>query len=653
MCGIAGIWQREKGADAVSAVGRATSALAHRGPDDSEVVNIPTQTIDSSVVFGHRRLSIIDLSAAGHQPMRDPRTGNWIVFNGEVYNFAELRAELEGQGCRFRSDSDTEVILQSYGAWGRDCVTRWRGMFAAAIWDAARQELFLVRDRLGIKPLYYFYKDGQFIFASELRALLRTGLIERKISLGALSTYLMFGAVQDPLTLVEGVMSLPAAHTLTVGAAGLELKEYWELPLDGPAGQVDINRAHARIAERLEEAVRLRLISDVPLGVFLSGGIDSSALAMLMRQSSPDQVQAFTIGFLNEEFNEANQARQIAAHLGIKHHPILLTEEEMLASCDAALDALDQPSIDGINTFHISRAVKKAGITVTLSGLGGDEAFCGYRHFRTLPNMERFEKHRERLPYVLRQAGASLLSLRGGTAKLRALILDDYGFAQPYYLTRALFLPQQIASLLEYDSIPLIDYGPWAARLRETVKRARALDPINRVSYLEFKTYIANTLLRDADVMSMAHSLEIRVPLLDHLLLEEIMRVPGRAKLDPRMPKPLLVRSLPESLPAGVTAGPKRGFTLPFADWLPGRLRSEVEETLAHPPQALDGIINPESVRAVWRSFLSGGCSWTRPWSLYVLYRVVDRLFKTPNASAMRPSVEEAIFDVPALPLPV
>jgi asparagine synthase (glutamine-hydrolysing) len=630
MCGIVGVWSKERWPEGSQAIARAVSVLAHRGPDDSGMVKISPASGDGSIVLGHTRLAIIDLSEAGHQPMHDPETGNWIVYNGEVYNFTELRAELEAKGRHFRSDSDTEVILQSYRVWGKDCVSRWRGMFAAAIWDAARQELFLVRDRLGIKPLYYSYTNGQFLFASEVRALLETGLISREINLAALNTYLMFGAVQDPLTLIENVISLPAAHTLTVKASGIELREYWELPLECDDERDSIAATSERIAERLEEAVQLRLVSDVPLGVFLSGGIDSSALAMLMRRVSPEQVKTFTISFVNEAFDEAAQAKQTALKLGVEHHSILLTESDMLASCEAALDALDQPSIDGINTFHISRAVKGAGMTVALSGLGGDEAFCGYAHFRTVPRMERFAQRFEGLPYIMRQAGASLLrrSRSDRNTKLRALLLDDYGFTHPYFLARTLFLPEQIASLFEQDAIGAINYGEWAVRVRQIIERSRKLDPVNRVSYLELKTYIANTLLRDADVMSMAHSLEVRVPLLDHRLLEDVMRLPGRAKLNSRVPKSLLVRSLPESLPAGITSRPKRGFTLPFSEWLPGQLRSEVEETLAHPPAALEGVINAEGVRAVWQSFLAGECSWTRPWSLFVLYCVVERILK-------------------------
>ena len=635
MCGIIGVWTKEAHADVAGGVARGVSALAHRGPDGSGVVEIVPTQAGGTVVFGHRRLAIIDLSAAGHQPMRDPETGNWIVYNGEVYNFAELRAELEAAGCRFRSDSDTEVILQSYRVWGRDCVRRWRGMFAAAIWDARREELFLVRDRLGVKPLYYAHTGTQFVFASELRALLAAGLAERRLNLAALDTYLMFGAVQDPLTIIDRVMSLPAAHTLVFRGGSVEVQEYWELPLECDGGGRALSSVTQGIAGRLEEAVRLRLISDVPLGVFLSGGVDSGALALLMQRVSPEQVKAFTVVFADKAFDEGAQARQTAARLGVEHHQILLTEAEMLASYTDAIGALDQPSIDGVNTFHVSRAVKQSGMTVALSGLGGDEVFCGYDHFRSVPRMESFARRWRRVPFSLRNAAASLF--KGGqsdrSAKLRALLLGDYGFPHPYYLSRTLFLPDRIAALFEPDAISAIEYGAWAQRIQQTMARARQLDPINRISYLELKTYLANTLLRDTDVISMAHSLEVRVPLLDHRLLEDVMRLPGRMKLEAGTPKPLLVHSLPEPLPTEVTTGAKRGFVLPYANWLLGRLRAEVEETFANTPAALEGIISPTGGQAVWRAFLEGRCSWTRPWSLFVLYRVVGRLFQMAGNS--------------------
>jgi asparagine synthase (glutamine-hydrolysing) len=625
-----------------SAVARGIGVIAHRGPDDIGEVEIIPAHDESAVVFGHRRLSIIDLSEAGHQPMLDQESGNWIAYNGEVFNFREMRAELESLGCRFRSDSDTEVILQSYRVWGRDCVRRWRGMFAAAIWDERRQELFLVRDRLGIKPLYYAQTGAGLVFGSEIKSLLATGLIQRKINLAALDTYLMFGAVQDPLTLIDGVESLPPAHTLVFKDGRAQLREYWELPLESSGDDKSTAiEATEQLRGLLEESVRLRLISDVPLGVFLSGGVDSSALALLMRRVSREQVKAFTISFADKKFDEGEQARQTAEALGVEYHPILLTEAEMLASYADAIKALDQPSIDGVNTYHVSRAVKRAGMTVALSGLGGDEAFCGYNHFRTIPRMERFINQWKRLPLGLRHLGASMLrgDGYGRNAKLRALMTGDYGFAHTYFLSRTLFLPEGIAALLDPSALLAIDYGSWARRLKLMMERARALDPINCISYLEFKNYIPNTLLRDTDVMSMAHSLEVRVPLLDHLLLEAVMSLPGRLKLDPKMPKPLLVRSLPEALPAGVISGPKRGFVLPYAKWLHGKLRAEVEESFARPPAALEGIVNREGVQAVWRSFLDGQCSWTRPWSMFVLYQVVKRLFDSSG------DIHEVDFD--------
>lgn len=656
MCGIVGVWADREPSRLLRAVELGMAALVHRGPDDDGLTKVtPFLSEQGTVVLGHRRLSILDLTEAGHQPMKDPETGNWIIYNGEVFNFSELRRELEALGCHFNSDSDTEVILKSFRVWGHDCVRRWRGMFAAGIWDAARQELFLVRDRLGIKPLYYAHREGMFAFASELRALLATGLIPRTINPGAIDSYLAFGAVQDPLTAIEGVMSLPAAHVLVINAHGVETREYWEMPLESDKAVQDQVVASALIKEHLQEAVALRLVSDVPLGIFLSRGIDSNALAMLMRRASPSLVKAFTIGFTNETFDEGAQAKLTAQQLGVEHHTILLTEEEMLASCAEAVEALDQPTIDGINTFHISRAVRRAGVTVALSGFGGDEVFGGYAHFRTLPRMERFASRAAQVPFTLRRLAVSGMrkSRSDRAAKLRALILDDYGFAHPYYLTRTLFLPQQIAGLLEPEVIPAIDYGPWMARVRQTIRRSQQLDPINRISYLELKTYIANTLLRDADVMSMRHSLEVRVPLLDHVLIESVMRIPGHLKMQAGRTKSLLVDSLPEPLPKGVTGRPKRGFTLPFSEWLPGQMRTEVEETLRQPPSGLQGMLNPESVLAVWSAFLGGECSWTRPWALFVLYRVVERLLRSAHGG--QDGYEEAptSYDSSALSLPV
>lgn len=643
MCGILGLSFIGRREDAIDAVQRGLSTIAHRGPDDTGLISVAGAGDDHQVVLGHQRLAIIDLSSAGHQPMFDPQTGNWIIYNGEVYNFKELRGELEGQGCTFHSNSDTEVLLQSYRIWGRECVKRWRGMFALAIWDEQRKEMFLVRDRLGIKPLYYALRAkgkeqsedfesesaGTFIFGSEVRAILATGLVEPKLNAAAIDTYLMFGSVQDPLTIIEGVQSLPAGHTLTLKPNGTaEVDEYWDLPFADTSLNGNGDNKKSQLGETLAEAVRLRLISDVPLGVFLSGGIDSSAVAMLAQLGSPDQIKTFSIGFEEKSFDEGDQAQQTASKLGVEHHAIMLTEVEMLSSYQEAIAAADQPSIDGINTFHVSRAVKSAGMTVALSGLGGDEVFCGYDHFRTIPRRERLIELWSHSPLVLRRLASSVLPANSSdrNSKLRALLLSEYGFRHPYFLSRTLFLPNQIACLLSPDAVTTIDYGDWATRMQQIMSRSQTLDPVNRLSYFELKTYIANTLLRDTDVMSMAHSLEVRVPLLDHVLVEKVFRMPGSVKIG-KTKKPLLVGSLPTALPEAVTAGPKRGFVLPYAKWLNGSLREDVEASLTNQPEVLAGVIQPAGVLAIWESFLKGRTSWTRPWSIFVLYEVVRRIF--------------------------
>lgn len=684
MCGILGLSFVGRREDAIEAVERGLATIVHRGPDDRGLIAVAGTADHQQVVFGHQRLAIIDLSNAGHQPMFDPQTGNWISFNGEVYNFKELRRELEGHGCAFRSNSDTEVLLQSYRVWGRECVKRWRGMFALAIWDEQRKEIFIARDRLGIKPLYYcgpgvspVMVDGKakthrqdaratFIFGSELRAILATGLVEPKLNITGVDTFLMFGAVQDPLTLIDGIKSLPAAHTLTLKANGaVELYEYWDVREDflssagGKRGVPDLadksssngaqHETKGELRDTLAEAVRLRLISDVPLGVFLSGGIDSSAIAMLAQSQSGDPVKTFTIGFEEASFDEGAQAKETARLLGVEHHLILLTEAEMLASYQEAVAALDQPSMDGVNTFHVSRAVKNAGMTVALSGLGGDEVFCGYDHFRTIPRREHLLERWSGAPLMLRRFASSMVPGNGSdrNVKLRALILAEYGFPHPYFLSRTLFLPNQIAQLLEPEALAGIDYADWGGRMKTMLIRAGNLDPINRISYLELKTYIANTLLRDTDAMSMSHSLEVRVPLLDHVLVEEMFRIPGSMKMG-KTAKPLLVRSLPKALPTPVTSGTKRGFVLPYAKWLSGSLRREVEASLTNQPEVLTGIIQPQGVLAIWESFLAGRTSWTRPWSLFVLYEVTRRIFcQTPTSL---PLPKAAGFEVLSIP---
>ncbi|HEV7397108.1 MAG TPA: asparagine synthase C-terminal domain-containing protein, partial [Pyrinomonadaceae bacterium] len=350
----------------------------------------------------------------------------------------------------------------------------------------------------------------------------------------------------------------------------------------------------------------------------------------LAREGSDELVKTFSIAFEEESFDESALARLTATKLGVEHQSILLTESAMLASCEAAIAAQDQPSIDGINTFHISKAVKQAGMTVALSGLGGDEVFCGYDHFRTLPRREHLIDWWGKTPRALRRMATYLVpNGNDRKAKLRVLISGEYGFPHPYFLSRTLFLPNQIAGLLTPDAVTQIDYGDWGRRLRTIINRSLKLDPINRLSYLELKNYIANTLLRDTDVMSMAHSLEVRVPLLDHVLVEQVLRIPGHNKVKNNAAKPLLVSSLPQALPREVVSGPKRGFVLPYEKWLKGGLFAQVQESLSDQPKALAGIISPTAVLDNWQAFLNGSTNWARPWAIFVLYESVRRILSS------------------------
>jgi len=632
MCGIFGI----VGRDAHIAEGilkRGTDSLAHRGPDDSGTIllrdSIPGPV---EIGLGSRRLAILDLSPLGHQPMHDPESGNWIVYNGEIYNFLEVRAELERTGTVFVSHSDTEVLLKAYARWGEPCLAKFRGMFAFAIWDAQQHRLLIARDPMGIKPLYYAQSGSYFLFASEVRTLLGTGLIPRRIDSAGLLNYLTFGSAYDPLTLVDGVHSLPPGHTLSWTYGAIKISSYWDL--------VDDSASHGRLSAELsseneplavkqlqpilEEAVRAQLVSDVPVGVFLSGGIDSSALVSILSRGGVTP-STFSIDFRETEFSEAEHSRAIAKKFRTDHHEIVVSQTDVLATIPQALGAMDLPTMDGINTYFVSRETRAAGVKVALSGLGGDEVFAGYSNFRTVPRMERFANTWKHVPALVRNSTAAAFaafSLESDqTRKLTTLARGNGRLLHPYFLTRMLFIPSQRDLLFPGADSVVTDSA--TASQRDLLQRSLSLDPINRVSYLESRCYMLNTLLRDADVMSMSQGLEVRVPLIDHQLAKAVLSLPGSWKLN-STPKKLLVEALAGSLPEEVVHRPKRGFTLPFEHWMSQELRSEVEPVLAAKHIAegpLGGLLDPDQVQQIWNNFLRGTVSWTRPWALFVLQR--------------------------------
>lgn len=632
MCGIFGIVSRNAGIpDGV--LERGTQSLAHRGPDDSGTILLRDSVPDAvEIGLGNRRLAILDLSPLAHQPMHDAETGNWIVYNGEIYNFRDIRNELEQSGTSFVSHSDTEVVLKAYARWGERCLAKFRGMFAFALWDARRHRLFIARDPMGIKPLYYAQAGSFFVFASEVRTLLGTSLVPPRIDPAGLINYLTFGSAYDPLTIIEGIRALPPGHTLTWEGGVVRVFSYWDLVDDSSTATRTSESFHAetergaagRLQPILEEAVRLQLVSDVPVGVFLSGGIDSSALVSILSRSGVTP-STFSIVFREADFSEAQHSRAIAAKFHTDHHEINVSQTDVLAAIPDALRAMDLPTLDGINTYFVSREARRADVKVALSGLGGDEVFAGYSAFRAVPRMERFARFWTQVPRAVRgpfaSAFAALTPANDQNRKLASLARDNGRILHPYFLSRMLFMPSQRDLLLSIADTAAADQA--AELQRDRLQRALPLDPINRVSYLESRCYMLNTLLRDADFMSMSQGLEVRVPLIDHQLAKAVLALPGKWKVN-GTPKKLLVGALAGSLPDEIVHRPKRGFTLPFEHWMRQELRSEIDPVLDAKRidnGPLGGFLSGSGVRQIWQQFLQGKVSWSRPWSLYVLQR--------------------------------
>jgi asparagine synthase (glutamine-hydrolysing) len=611
MCSISGIFQIGQGSQLREAVERMNATQSHRGPDDRGVAQC--EFAGGEVVLGNTRLAIIDISVAGHQPMRDPATGNWISYNGETYNFKDLRRELEGEP--WLSNTDTEVVLRAYRKWGVAAFGRLRGMFALAIWDEAKQELVLARDPLGIKPLYYYAGQNRLVFASELRALLASGLVPRELNAEGVDSYLANGSVEAPLTIVEGIKQLLPGCCLQLRASeSIELRTHeFARRNTEPAKPKDRSEAVAELRATLEESLRLHLVSDVPLGVFLSGGMDSSALVALMSRVSDQRPKTFSVVFDENAFTEAPFSRAVAERFQTEHAEIRLSENGLLKILPDAIAAIDQPTMDGINTFIVSGAVKNAGITVALSGLGGDELFAGYPSFRRALKLNSMSPVSRR---VLRAAtGVGKFALQGSVQreKLWQLAHSKYEPQDVYRISRQLFADEPKAS--------------FTGRASEHNHNGNHHEPdiVNAISRLELSGYMANTLLRDTDAMSMAHSLEVRVPFVDTKVVDYVLSLPGDWKLraDSSGPKPMLADAVSDLLPRDFLSRPKMGFTLPFEKWLQQNLRVEVASVLSDARRLSLPGLNAGAVERLWHDFLRRprGVGWTRPWSLYVLTR--------------------------------
>jgi asparagine synthase (glutamine-hydrolysing) len=575
--------------------------------------------------LGHRRLAILDLSANGHQPMVNPDTGDAIVYNGEIYNFNDLRHEMELRGIRFRSSSDTEVILRAYEVWGKDCLDRLRGMFAFGLWDQQEERLLLARDHLGIKPLYYSYvPGGPFIFASEVKALTASNLVPIEIDRRALAGYFAYGSVQSPLTVLRDVKVLDAATWMEIDATGslIGKRQYWRMPTPNRSAPASMHELEEETRRILSTVVRRHLISDVPVGVFLSSGLDSTTVAGLASEPGPVAARSFTVSFDEvPDHNEGTIARETSQRLGLDHCECPVSSETVLDWVVKALDVMDQPSMDGLNTFIISRAVREKGLIVALSGQGGDEMFGGYPSFREVPKLYRLLNRMKSIPPDLRVMLSHVATFTRNEAyrkKAADIARSGPNLLDLYFHRRRACSDSQM-SLLGFKSDDLGLTKNFQVPEADGTDYLVPGDPVASIGRLETQYYLGNTLLRDGDVFGMANSLEIRVPLLDRDLVEWVYSLPGDCILPEAAPnKYLLRRACSDLYSEKVINQQKRGFVVPLSRWINGPLA----EVVADGVKSLEnsGFVRKEGVSALLHDFRRNPESpvWSRVWSLVI-----------------------------------
>lgn len=575
MCGIAGIFAYRNNAASIDAaeLDRCRDAMAARGPDGAR----SWRSNDGRVGLAHRRLAIIDLNDRAAQPMTDTAHGLTIVFNGEIYNYAELRHEIAATGrYDFRTESDTEVLLSLYAIEGERMVERLRGMFAFAIHDANRNTLLLARDPYGIKPLYLTDTDGTLRFASSVKALLAGGAISRETDPAGLTGFHLFGSVPEPFTLYRAITALPAGHVLRVDANGVGVPRRYADIATLLAGVTpdDHSSVEEQVRNAVLDSVRAHLVADVEVGTFLSSGTDSGALLGLMRDADASRVRAITMGFeelIGTDSDEVPLAREVARHYGAEHHVSVVGRREFTDILPQIITAMDQPSIDGINTWLVSRVAHEHGLKVVLSGLGGDELLAGYSSFQTMPRLHRLGGMAARaLPLPPALVRATIRTLMPGRVRNNPKLLGIHGYAGSwggtYLLARAVLLPFELDRILDADTLRegLARLDP-VTRLQATVSPMPAGD-IRRVTALESANYMRNQLLRDSDWASMAHSLELRTPLVDWTLLGKIAPIAHR--LGNRAGKRALAHAPSRPLPDAVLQRKRTGFTVPIGQWL-------------------------------------------------------------------------------------
>ena len=618
MCGLVGIFDtRGKSSLSREVLGRMNEAQFHRGPDEGGLHTEP------GVGLGHRRLSIIDLSS-GQQPLFNEDHSVVVVFNGEIYNFVDLMPELQALGHTFRTHCDTEVIVHAWEEWGENCVERFRGMFAFALWDRSRQKLFLARDRLGVKPLFYsLQSDGKFIFASELKALRLYPGFDPTLDPCAVEEYFAYGYIPEPRTIYRNTFKLPPGHHLTLSpSAPLPAPHrYWDIPF-APVPVTSMQDMQAELVERLREAVRIRLVSEVPLGAFLSGGVDSSAVVALMAELSTEPVNTCSIAFQDPRFNEAPYAEQVARQYHTRHQTSEVDPNDF-SLVDQLAALYDEPYADSsaLPTYRVCELARRS-VTVALSGDGGDENLAGYRRYRF--HMAE-EKMRALLPLGLRRPLFGALGalypkadwaprMFRAKSTFEALARDSVeGYFHSVsllgdHLRNQLFSPAFSASLQGYRAVEV---------LKTHARNSPTQDPLSLVQYLDIKTYLPGDILTKVDRASMAHALEVREPLLDHPLMEWVSGLPSALKLHQGEGKYLLKKALEPYLPQDILYRQKMGFAVPLASWFRGPLRETVRTSVLGPRLMDCGIFNPTFLTHLVEEHQAGRRDYSAPlWSL-------------------------------------
>lgn len=646
MCGIAGWIDPQVHPDVLRAgVQRMCDAMVHRGPDDGGI------DLGIGMALGMRRLAIFD-PANGQQPLRSPDSRYTLVFNGAIYNHPDLRRELAAAGWSFRTRCDTEVLLAAYVHWGEACLARFRGMFAFAIWDRRENSLFLARDPFGIKPLYCREANGALVFASELNALVAGGTFAAEIDPGAAADFLGWLAVPAPRTIYRGVISLRPGECATFRQGRLTLRRAWRFPAANPAAVCrDATEFTAALREKLEDTIRAHGAADVPVGAFLSGGLDSASVVGLMRHTGADQLRTFAVTFPDAGYSEAPEAAEAARYFGTAHTEFELTGARVARDLGKICAAFDQPTGDGLNTWYASAAARAGGVTVALSGLGGDELFGGYPSFRDIPRLARLLPVWRSLPESLRRSAVGWLE-RGDTRRRK--LADLLGSARNAHeigaLQRRVFPSTAARSLLAPEAAAASSgtFHPALAEIAAEVPGDRLFEI---ASAWELRTYMTDVLLRDSDVMSMRHSLELRVPFVDRVLLQWLWQQPAAWKAGRGEPKASLYAAVRDLVPSSLEHRRKRGFTLPLAVWMKRELRPFLEDTFAAASVDRSGLFQRAAVGQLWQGFVAGDDNrkWSRVWSIAMLVQFANRHAPPALArSAPAVSVASAPARIPA-----